>query len=260
MQDGPMKPLPTHQQSHWRRALTAAALAVAAAQAPLAAAADSDAPARRAVTVSGHGEVTAAPDRARLSMQVELTRPGLQAAQAEAGRIVREFLAQARALGAAEQDISTAGFSIRAEYSYSDKFPDGRKFVGYHVERGIEVVVRDLDHIGDFLARATAAGFNAVGDPQLESSRADELKRQALALAAADAKAKATVLAEALGVRLGTVHTINAALEMPPAQPRVLRMAKAMAPGASENEQMGFAAGAIVFDANVTVEFELAPP
>jgi uncharacterized protein YggE len=224
-------------------------------------AADTSTPDRRAVTVGGHGQVTAAPDRARLSMSIELTRPELKAAQAEANRIAREFLAQARALGARDEDISTAALGIRAEYSYSDKFPDGRKFVGYHVSRGIQLLVRDLDRIGDFLARAADAGVNTVNDPQLESSRADELRRQALAAAAADAKANAAVLAGALGAQLGAVHTINAGVEVaPPPQPRMLAMAMAKSAAPSGNEDMGFAAGTIVFDASITAEFDLVAP
>ena len=142
--------------------------------------------ARRSATVSGHGEVDATPDRARLSMSVEVIKPDLKAAQAKVNGIVRNYLAQAHALGARDEDISTAGLSINAEYDYSGN--KGRKFLGYHVSRGISVVVRDLDHVGDFLQHATDAGINNVSEPQLESSLEPELRRQALARAAADAR------------------------------------------------------------------------
>lgn len=248
--------------SHTRiapRIRCAALAAVLALPGTAALAADGAAPERRAVTVGGHGEVSAVPDRARLSMSVELTRPELKAAQAEANRIARDYLAQARALGARDEDISTAALSIRAEYTYSDKLPGGRKFAGYHVSRGIEVVVRDLDRIGDFLARATDAGVNSVNDPVLESSRADELRRQALARAAADAKANASVLADALGARLGAAHTVNAAIEVTPPRPRIVMAARAAGPEAA-NQDMGFAAGSLSFEASVTVDFDLLGP
>ncbi|HZR34056.1 MAG TPA: SIMPL domain-containing protein [Nevskia sp.] len=232
-------------------ALAALLLCSAAAQA------DAAAPDRRAVTVSGQGEVSAAPDRARLSMAVEITDPDLKAAQAKVNGIVRAYLAQARALGARDEDVSTAGLSINAEYDYSNG--KGRKFLGYHVTRGIGVVVRDLDKIGDYLQRATDAGINNISNPQLESSKADELQRQALAKAALDAQAKARALADTLGVKLGTVHTINAsseAIRPPGPQPRVLAMAAA-APGG--NEEMGFAAGEVKYSSTLTAEFDLLP-
>jgi uncharacterized protein YggE len=208
------------------------------------------------VTVNGEGEVTGTPDRARLSMAVEETGSQLKTTQADVNRIVREYLAQARALGAADEDISTAGLEIRAEYDFSGK--DGRKFIGYHVTRSILVTVHDLDRIGDFLQRATDAGINSVSDPQLESSKAEELRREALAKAAQDAQAKARVVADALGVKLGPVHTVNASAEpQPPPRPRLM-MATAMA-APSGNDEMGFAAGEIRYTATVTAEFELLP-
>jgi uncharacterized protein YggE len=232
-------------------ALAALLLCSAAVQA------DAAAPDRRSVTVSGQGEVSAAPDRARLSMAVEQTDPDLKAAQARVNGIVRAYLAQARALGARDEDISTAGLSINAEYDYSSN--KGRKFLGYHVTRGIGVVVRDLDKIGDYLQHATDAGINNISNPQLESSKADELQRQALAKAALDAQAKAKALADTLGVKLGTVHTLNASAEAirpPGPQPRMLAMA-ATAP--SGNEDMGFAAGEVKYSSTLTAEFDLVP-
>ena len=241
-----------------QRMLLLSALACAAA-APLA---QADVPPdRRSVTVSGRGEVSTTPDRARLSMSVEITKPELRAAQAEVNRIVREYLAQVRALSIKDEDISTAGLSIRSEYDYS---PKGRRFVGYHVSRGIEIVVRDLDKIGDVLLRATAAGINSVSDPQLESTKAEDLQRDALAKAAADARAKASVLAAAMGVKLGSVHTLNANTEYnaPPvfAAPRMKTLAMAADAQESGNEQIGFAAGEIKFTATLTADFDLVAP
>lgn len=216
-----------------------------------------DPPDRRAVTVSGEGEVSVAPDRARLSLAVEQTDPDLKAAQAKVNGIVRNYLAQARALGARDEDLSTASLSINAEYDYSSG--KGRKFLGYHVNRGITVVVRDLDRIGDYLQRATDAGINNVANPQLESSKADELQRQALAKAALDAQAKARILADTLGVKLGPIHTLNASSEVirpPVPQMRAMAVAAA-APGG--NEEMGFAAGEVKYSGRLTAEFDLVP-
>lgn len=217
--------------------------------------ADTAPPDRRAVSVSGRGEVEAAPDRARLSMGVDVTRSDVRSAQTEVNRIVREYLAQARALGAHDEDLSTAGLSIRSEYDYSAK--NGRKFLGYHVSREILVTVRDLDKIGDFLLRATDAGINNVSDPLLESSKAEELRRQALAKAALDARAKAQLLAETLGMKLGSVHTLNANIEEAPPRPIMMKAAFAAAPEAGGNNESGFVSGQIRFAASVSADFDL---
>jgi uncharacterized protein YggE len=213
----------------------------------------------RTVTVGGRGEVLATPDEARLAMSVELTRPELKAAQDQANRAVRDYLASLRRLGLRDEDLSTAGLTVRAEYDYSGK--EGRKFLGYHVSRGVEIVVRDLDKIGECLSLATAAGINQISDPRLESSHADELRRQALAKAAEDAQANARVLAQTLDARLGPVLRINAASEsvIGPPQPRMMALA-ASAPAPAGNEEMGFSAGQIRYTATLTAEFELRSP
>ncbi|GAC1629355.1 MAG: oxidative stress defense protein [Nevskia sp.] len=239
----------------------AAAIAALLLAAAVPAAADSPPADRRSVSVSGKGEVSATPDRARLAMSVEITKPDLRAAQAEVNRSVRDYLAQVRSLGIRDEDISTAGLSIRSEYDYSAK--GGRRFLGYRVSRGIEIVVRDLDKLGDVLLRATNAGINGVSDPQLESTKQEDLQREALAKAAADAKAKAKVLADALGVKLGAIHTLNANTEYTPppivAQGRFRALAATAEAPESGNDQIGFAAGQIKYSASLSADFDLVP-
>lgn len=217
---------------------------------------------RRSVTVSGNGEVFAAPDRARLSMSIEVTRPQLKDAQDEANRAARDFLARAHALGCKDDDLSTAALSIQPEYNYlNNNGTQTRQFAGYHVSRGVSVMIRDLDRVGDLLKAATDSGINSVSDPQLESSRADELRRQALANAALDARAKAQVLASTLGVKLGTVHDVQAAAsEGIPRPPRPLMAMAKVADGDNGNDEMGLATGQIRFGASLTADFDLVAP
>ncbi len=139
----------------------------------------------RSVRVDGHGEVSVAPDRARLQMAAQVTRKDLAAAQTQVNAIVRAYVKRAKALGASDADISTAGFNVQPQYDYSSK--DGRKFVGYQVTRHIEVTVHDLAKVGDYLLQATAAGINNVSEPVLESSRADGGRRQKCASQGPDA-------------------------------------------------------------------------
>jgi uncharacterized protein YggE len=243
---------------------TTAAAALLLATAASAATVDPPLPAQagRTVTVTGSGEAYGVPDRARLSMSVEITRPQLRDAEDEANRCVREFLAKARALGSREEDFSTAALSIRAEYNYlNNNGTQTRRFAGYHVSRGVELLVRDLDHVGDYLGAATEAGINNVSDPQLESSKADELRRQALANAAVDARAKAQILASTLGAKLGPVHTISAASDQDsPRPPRPMLAMARTADSEGGNEEMGFAGGQIRITATLLAEFDLLVP
>lgn len=214
---------------------------------------------RRSVRVDGHGEVSVAPDRARLQMAAQVTSKELDAAQTQVNAIVRAYVKRAKALGASDADISTAGFNVQPQYDYSSK--DGRKFVGYQVTRHIEVTVHDLAKVGDYLLQATAAGINNVSEPVLESSHADALRLRALAAAAKSAQARAQVLAQTLGAKLGPIHRIDAS----PASPQPVPMMRALAASApnaaaSGNEQMGFSAGEIRYRADIHAEFDLQSP
>lgn len=232
-------------------------LALTCAGTACAAAAHDDAPPPRSITVSGAGQATARPDRARLSLSVEKLDPDLKKAEAEVNKIVRAYLGEARALGAKDEHLSTSGISINPEYVWSEGSREPR-FTGYRVRRQIDVRVENLDKLGDFILRATAAGVNQVSPPALESTRQREAERLALARAAEDARDKARVLSETLKVRLGAAHRIvESQLGAP--MPVYAKMARGAA-AQSEAADMGIAPGELTLHGQVTVEFELLPP
>jgi hypothetical protein len=69
-------------------------------------------------------------------------------------------------------------------------------------------------------------------------------------------------LCDALGAKLGAVHTIGAgSLDGVPRPPRpLLAMAKTVADSDNGNSEMGFTAGQIRFGASVTAVFDLIAP
>ena len=63
--------------------------------------------------------------------------------------------------------------------------------------------LRDLEKLGQLLERATDLGVNQIGDPRLDSSKRQDLVREALAKAVVDARQNAEVIAKAAGAKLG---------------------------------------------------------
>jgi uncharacterized protein YggE len=239
------------------RLLWFAALALAATLAH----AGEDGNLRRSVTVSGQGEVSAVPDRARLSLAVEALRPELKAAQDEANKAMRSLLADLKSLGLKDADLDASGVSVQPEYVWDDKTRSNR-LTGYRARRGIDILVNNLDQLGDVVLIATRDGINNVSPPALESSHARELQRAALTRATEDARDKAALLAQTLGVKLGSIHSLNAAENYVPPPVPMMRMKAAAAPEAfdSGNQEMGFAAGTIKFNATVNADFDLIAP
>lgn len=229
-------------------------LATGAAQAG-----DDAAALRRSVNVNGQGEVSVKPDRAQLSLGVETSNIELKAAEAEVNKVVRAYLAEAKQLGLKDEQISTAGISISPEYVWDEK--DRRqKFNGYRASRQIVLRTDDLDKVGDLILRATKVGINQVSAPNLYSSKASELSRQALVKATEDARGKAQLLASTLGVKLGAVHSISASDNPAPPEMYVRNQAMMAKAADSGNSEMGFSAGEIKYTANVNADFDLLAP
>ena len=124
---------------------------------------------------------------------------------------------------------------------------------GYIAERQMIIKVDDLEILGKLVEGAVGAGVNQVAPPQLDSSERKSKHREALALAAKDARANADVLAKALGVKLGDPISIRDASAKPrPPVPQV-RMAAAM----ESNAAATYNAGDLTFSASVSAVFEL---
>ena len=94
------------------------------------------------------------------------------------------------------------------------------------MSRQVEVELHDLEKLGQLLERSTDLGVNQMGDPRLDSSKRQDLVREALAKAVVDARQNAEVMAKAAGAKLGNARTINANTEFsPPPMPMVRAMA-----------------------------------
>lgn len=206
----------------------------------------------RQVNVTGSASLTATPDRALVSLGIQARNPSLEAARERVATVAGDFLALTRKLGIPEKRVQTTGLSMRPEYRWD---PKGREqqFTGYFVQRSLTVELEDLDLLGKLIEGAVDAGVNEVSPPQLDSSRRKELHREALALAAKDARANAQVLADTLDARLGPVRQISASDMGRPPMPMQARAMMAESADAAGSYQ----AGDIRFDARVNVSFDL---
>jgi uncharacterized protein YggE len=208
----------------------------------------------RVVAVSGSGEVEVEPDRALVTVGVEAHNPALQSAQQQVNTIVERFLALCDQLHIPREQVKSSSANVQAEYDWNEVNRE-RRMIGYVVTRQIEVDLRQLETLGPLMERAVDAGVNQVSPPQLGTSRADALRREALAKATDDARLAAEAMAKTLGARVGKVRRIASSdVEVRPPQPleRVAMMAKDAGGGEATYET-----GRIKINAQVTAEFDL---
>jgi hypothetical protein len=212
----------------------------------------------RTIAVSGTGSIDATPDIARLSLAVQRRNASMPVARDETVKVSSAFLALCKKLGIKDSRVRTSGLTIQPEYRW-DQQEKQQVFVGYFVQRQLEVELDDLDKLGDVIEGAIDAGVNEVSPPQLDSSRRKELSRDALAAATADAKANAERIAASLGVKVGTVRTVSSFGAAPP-PPMPMRAMRAQAMAADAGAAESYTPGEIGFEARVEATFDVVVP
>ena len=218
-------------------------------------------PPPRTISVSGSGTVDATPDIAHLTLAVQRRDANMQVARDATIKVSKAFLALCTKLGIKENKIRTSGLTIQPEYRWDEK-QNQQIFTGYFVQRQLQVEINDLDKLGDVIEGAIDAGVNEVSPPQLDSSKAKDLNRDALAAATADAKANAERIATTLGVKLGPVRTVVAGGSSPPPPMPMMEkrvFATAMA-DSSAGQAANYVPGEISFEGRVDATFDVVVP
>jgi uncharacterized protein YggE len=126
-----------------------------------------------------------------------------------------------RDLGLAPDAIQTVTVDLQAEFDYTN----GRRTLrGYVARNAIEVRLDTVDRVGEVLDAAVGAGATSVGDVRFDLKNRDEVEREALRQASADARARAEAIAAGAGRTLDQVIRLEEQrMTMPPPRP-VMRM------------------------------------
>jgi len=206
------------------------------------------------IAVTGEGKVTVAPDMATLQLGVEAKGKQLQTAQSEAETVTRQFVNLAKKLGVDDKDIQTVNATARPEYRWN-KTTNQQELVGYIAVRQIAVKLSELDKLGDLIEGAVEVGINQISPPVLDSSKAREAYREALIMAAKDARENARALAKALDTDIDHVLSIDSTSNAP--APRPMLRSQAAMDTAESNEPSSYMSGQITYSAGVVAVFEI---
>lgn len=206
-----------------------------------------------AVTVSGTGRATVIPDRFTFNVGVQTVNATVDAAVAENNRRVASVIGALKNAGAQDKDIQTSQFSIYPQQTYQEgKLPT---IVGYQVSNSITVRSTKINDAGRLLGIAVGAGVNNSSGINFEVSDPARGRDQGLRAAFDDARAKASLLAQAAGRTLGRAVMISEGIQSsPPPMP----MQRAMVMEARlESSDIPVEAGTQQVTYTVTVSFEL---
>lgn len=161
----------------------------------------------RTLNVSGVGVVYLTPDIAYINIGVNTQKPNA----ADAVKLNKDqttaVIQAIKDFGVDPKDIRTSNFSIWTNPQYDTTGQITSSI--YVVDNTVYVTIRDLDKLGGLLDAAISAGANNIYSIQFDVENKDEATKKARDMAVDDAKKEAQELADAAGVTLDVIQSIN---------------------------------------------------
>ncbi len=176
------------------------------------------------LTVTANGTVKVMPDVAYTTIGVVTQKKNMKDAQTANKELMNAVIAALKGAGLTDDDIRTVNYSVYPVYDYSDGVS---KIKMFEVSNTVELTMRDIDKVGEYLDIAAAAGANTSYSIRFDIRDREPAYNQALTAAMQSARAKADTLAAAGGcvivkpveVTEGyTYNTVYREFEMPAAE------------------------------------------
>ena len=115
------------------------------------------------IELSVSERIDSAPDTARMSTGVTTKAPTAQQALRENAQKMDVLVRKIKALGIAEKDIQTSGININAQFDYRQN--EEPRLTGYQASNQVQIIVRDIDNLGDMIDALVGAGANNLNGP-----------------------------------------------------------------------------------------------
>ena len=208
----------------------------------------------RTISLTGHGETRLAPDLAIINAGVLTEATTAGQALAANTRAMQSLFATLKAAGIEDKDIRTSNFAVQPRY---DRGTDGRsmKLSGYNVSNNVTVSVRKLDDLGQVLDQLVTAGANQINGIQFGIAKPEQALDEARKRAVEDARHKATIYAEAAGLRLGNILSLSEGTGYQPPNP-MIRAAMARSDGMAAEVPIAGGEQSLSVDVNVSWEID----
>ena len=152
------------------------------------------------ITVNGEGTAYGDPDKAVISIGVSSFDKDADSAQSDNASKSHAIIEAIASLGISQADIQTSSYSFNPSYSRDEN--DNTIVEGYHVNNTVTVNVENIANTGRVIDSALAAGANRIYSLEFGIRNSEPLKKAALKNAIRDARSKAEIIADSLGVKI----------------------------------------------------------
>jgi uncharacterized protein YggE len=190
--------------------------------------------AERLVATSGQCTTEVSPDRASIVFTVEKVEKTAKAAIEKATETYEKLRTELKKTQAKDLELSTDEYTVGEKIDYQR---NKNVKLGFAARLGIKASTSNIADISEFIKVAANLGINETGQLVSYLSDAKERveKKKCLEAATANAKDKATILAQSLGMKVGRPISINERGTSISA-PREMMMTRFAAPQAASSD------------------------
>lgn len=201
--------------------------------------------------INAEGLSEARPDLATINLGVTTEGQSAQAALAENARLMNALTQALRRAGVAERDIQTSNVSVNPQQQWREGQPP--LITGYQANNTVNARVRNVANLGRVIDAAVAAGGNTIHGVSFSHANPEAQLDIARRNAITEARRRADLYAQALGMRVVRVVAVSEGGGYSPPMPVPMLAARSMAQDAATP----VSPGEIETRANVSVTFEL---
>ncbi|MDP8298512.1 MAG: SIMPL domain-containing protein [Candidatus Tantalella remota] len=204
------------------------------------------------LSAQGTGKIETTPDEAIAQFGVTSDSKSLSKAYKDNTEKMNAVISAVKTMGVEARDIQTSSYQVMPLYPRDE---NGRQIPGkpsgFKVRQQLTVKIRDIGKTGDVIDKVIASGSNTFNNLSFDSSKIEDLKKEAKSKAAKDAREQAEFLAKNIGVKIGKVLKVNASS----IQPYYARNVMAFESAKARSPQIE--AGSMEVSANCNVVFEI---
>jgi len=157
------------------------------------------------LSVDGQGTASAMPDKAVISISVTNFAKDAAEAQVVNADTTAAVINALQAQGIAAGDIETKNYGFNPSYDKEEQ----NTLSGYRVNNSLLVTVKDVSKVGTIIDTALENGANNINYLHFALQRPESIRRAALKNAIHDARLKADIIAEALGVKIVGIKLVT---------------------------------------------------
>ncbi|MCK4805821.1 MAG: SIMPL domain-containing protein [Candidatus Pacebacteria bacterium] len=176
------------------------------------------------ISFTAEGKVLAKPDIAKITFYVINQGEKAETVQKENNERMQEAVIFVKNQGVGDDDIRTVQYNLTPEYDYTWCKKPGEKpypscppkIIGYKLNQGIEVKMRDFDKIDTIVGGLSEKGVNQISNVSFVIDDTENYKNEARILALDKVEKRAKLLAQKSSIKLGKIIDISEGQEIYP--------------------------------------------